>query len=154
MSGFIWDDNKFMTSKACAHEKIVSRGVISELRRICAKILCHSQNLEYSNDDLFAIHLAMEEAIINAVRHGNKQDPAGNVIIEYDLTPQRVDLWVTDQGKGFDSAHLADPRLGDNVYKTDGRGVLLIRSYMDVVEYNDLGNSVHMTKFNSKSAQP
>ena len=153
MPRFIWDDNKFMTSKACAHERVVSKGVISELRRVCAKILCHTRTLEYSDDDLFAVHLAMEEAIVNAVRHGNKQDPAKDVVIEYDLTPERIDLWVTDQGKGFDFEHLADPRLDGNIYKTYGRGVLLIRSYMDSVEYNDVGNSVHMTKFNSKSAQ-
>ena len=135
-----------MASKVCAHEKIVSSGVVPELRQICTKILCHTQNLEYSDDDLFAIHLAMEEAIVNAVKHGNKRDPARNVIIEYDLSPQKVDIRVTDQGKGFDSNSLEDPRVGDNIYKTDGRGVLLIRSYMDIVEYNNVGNSVHMTQ--------
>jgi serine/threonine-protein kinase RsbW len=93
----------------------------------------------------------MEEAVVNAVRHGNKRDSARNVIIEYDLSPEKVDISVTDQGKGFDPDSLEDPRLGDNIYKTDGRGVLLIRSYMDSVEYNNVGNSVRMTKFNSKS---
>jgi serine/threonine-protein kinase RsbW len=141
-----------MTLKACTHEKIISKGIVPELRHICAKILCHIQQLKYSGDDLFAIHLAMEEAIVNAVKHGNKQDPARDVIIEYDLTPEKIDLWVTDQGRGFDSNHLADPRLGDNIYKASGRGVLLIRSYMDSVEYNRAGNSVHMVKLNSKSA--
>jgi serine/threonine-protein kinase RsbW len=153
MPCFIWDDNKYMTAKACAHERVVSKGVISELRCICAKILCHSRSLKYSDDDLFAVHLALEEAIVNAVRHGNKQDPAKDVVIEYDLTPERIDLWITDQGRGFDSEHLADPRLGANVYKTGGRGVLLIRSYMDCIEYNSTGNSIHMTKFNSKFTQ-
>lgn len=142
-----------MTSKACAHEKIVSRGVISELRRICAKILCHAQQLKYSDDNLFAIRLAMEEAIVNAVKHGNKQDPARNVVIEYDLSPEKIDIRVTDQGRGFNPNGLADPRFGDNIYKTDGRGVLLIRSYMDTVEYNQPGNSVRMVKFNRNFSQ-
>ncbi len=142
-----------MTSRASTHEKIVSSGIISELRRICATILSHTQQLEYLEDDLFAIHLAMEEAVVNAFKHGNKQDPARDVVIEYDLSPQKVDICVTDQGRGFDPNSLADPRIGDNIYKTDGRGVLLIKSYMDKVEYNDAGNSVRMTKFNSKHAQ-
>jgi serine/threonine-protein kinase RsbW len=142
-----------MISKTTAHEKIVSRGIISELRRICAKILSLLQQLDYSDDDLFAIHLAMEEAIVNAVKHGNKQDPARDVTIEYDLTPQKVDIFVTDQGRGFDPDNLADPRVGDNIYKTDGRGVLLIKAYMDSVEYNNLGNSLRMTKFNSRYAR-
>ena len=142
-----------MTSKDCSHDKIVSRGVISELRRICAKILCRTQDLDYPDDDLFAIHLAMEEAVVNAVKHGNKQDPARNVIIEYDLSPEKVDIRVTDQGRGFNPCGLADPREGDNIYKTDGRGVLLIKSYMDSVDYNNTGNSVHMVKLNSKYAR-
>jgi serine/threonine-protein kinase RsbW len=141
-----------MTSKTSTHEKIVSSGIISELRRICAKILCDTRQFEYSEDDLFAIHLAVEEAVVNAFKHGNKRDPAKNVVIEYDLSPQKVDICVTDQGKGFDPEGLADPRVDENIYKTDGRGVLLIRSYMDKVEYNNAGNSVRMTKFNSKSA--
>lgn len=141
-----------MTSKTSTHEKIVSSSIISELRRLCAKILCNAREFEYSGDDLFAIHLALEEAVINAVKHGNKQDPARNVIIEYDLSPQKIDICITDQGKGFNPNGLADPRIGDNVYKTDGRGVLLIKSYMDKAEYNNAGNSLHMTKFNSKYA--
>lgn len=141
-----------MTSKACSHEKITSSGIISELRQICAKILGLVGAMDYySEDDLFAIHLAMEESIVNAVKHGNKRDPAKNVIIEYDVNPERLELWVTDEGRGFDFDHLADPRTDDNIYKTNGRGVLLIRSYMDVVEYNEAGNSVHMVKFSRKS---
>jgi serine/threonine-protein kinase RsbW len=140
-----------MTSKACTHEKITSTGIISELRRICAKILGLIQTMDYSEDDLFAIHLAMEESIVNAVKHGNKRDPDKNVIIEYDLSPEKLELWVTDEGRGFDFEHLADPRTDANIYKTNGRGVLLIRSYMDNIEYNQAGNSVHMIKFNRKS---
>ncbi|MGA2916474.1 MAG: ATP-binding protein [Sedimentisphaerales bacterium] len=142
-----------MTSKDCFREKIVSRGVISELRSICAKILCLTQELDYSDDDLFAIHLAMEEAVVNAVKHGNKRDPSRNVIIEYDLNPEKADICVTDQGRGFNPSSLADPRVGENIYKTNGRGVLLIRSYMDSVEYNNTGNSVRMVKLNSKYAR-
>ncbi|MBN1786888.1 MAG: ATP-binding protein [Sedimentisphaerales bacterium] len=139
-----------MTAKACTHEKFVSKGIISELRQICEKILCQAENLKYSDDALFAIRLAMEESIINAVKHGNKRNPDKNVIIEYGLSAERLDLWVTDEGQGFDSDHLADPRREENIYKTNGRGVLLIRAYMDVVEYNESGNSVHMTKYNRK----
>lgn len=136
-----------MTSKACSYEKFVSKGIISELRQICTKILCRAERLGYSEDALFAIRLAMEESIINAVKHGNKRNPDKDVIIEYGLSPQRLDLWVTDEGQGFDFDHLDDPRREENIYKTNGRGVLLIKAYMDVVEYNETGNSVHMTKY-------
>ena len=138
-----------MTIKVFNHEKIVSKGVISELRKICSRILCHANVLGYSKDDQFAIHLAMEEAVVNAVRHGNKQDAEKDVVIEYDLSPEKIELWVTDQGRGFKPEDVADPRSGENIYKAGGRGVLLIKSYMNNVEYNKTGNSVRMTKINS-----
>jgi serine/threonine-protein kinase RsbW len=141
-----------MTAKICTHEKLVSKSIISEMRKICSRVLCSADALGYSKDDQFAVHLAMEEAIVNAVKHGNKQDTEKNVIIEYGLSSEKIEVWVTDQGAGFEPQNLADPRSGENIYKTGGRGVLLIKSYMDSVEYNKTGNCVHMVKFNSKSA--
>lgn len=141
-----------MTIKVFNHEKIVSKGIISELRKVCSRILCRANLLGYSKDDQFAIHLAMEEAIVNAVRHGNQQDTEKDVIIEYDLNPEKIELWVTDQGRGFKPSDIADPRSGENIYKAGGRGVLLIKSYMSRVDYNKTGNSVHMTKLNSNTA--
>jgi len=134
------------------HEKIVSKGIISELREICSRILRRADALGYSKDDQFAVHLALEEAIVNAVRHGNRQDTEKEIIVEYAISLEKIELWITDQGCGFKPDNLADPRCGDNVYKVGGRGVLLIKSYMDTVEYNETGNSVHMTKLNSKPA--
>ena len=141
-----------MTLKTTVHEKAVLKGIISELRAVCAKILGAGKNMGYSDDDLFAVHLAMEEAIVNAVKHGNKQDINKNVSIEYDVSPEKIDISVTDEGRGFDSNHLADPRLNENIYKMGGRGVLLIKSYMDEVEYGKTGNTVRMVKFNSRNS--
>ncbi|MFA5293034.1 MAG: ATP-binding protein [Phycisphaerae bacterium] len=142
-----------MTLKTSTHEKLVLKGIISELRKVCSKVLCHAQQFGYSSDDLFAMHLAMEEALVNAVKHGNKRDMNKNIAIEYDVTPEKIDVSVTDQGHGFNPDNVEDPRCGDNIYKTGGRGVLLMKSYMDEVEYNETGNSVHMVKFNSKLAR-
>jgi len=153
MPVLVFDDKYPMTLKATTHEKFVLKGVISELRKVCSKVLCHAKLLGYSGDDLFAVHLAMEEALVNAVKHGNKRDADKSVTIEYDVTPEKIDLVIGDQGRGFDFGHLADPRCGNNIYKTGGRGVLLIKSYMDEVEYNTAGNSVRMVKFNSKCAR-
>ena len=139
-----------MTLKTCIHEKIVIKGLISELRDVGAKVLCLAQTLKYSDDDLFAVHLAIEEATVNAVKHGNKLNADKAITIEYEVTPEKIDIVVTDQGQGFDPETIEDPRCGKNIYKTGGRGVLLIKSYMNVVEYNKTGNSVHMIKLNSR----
>jgi len=153
MPVFVFDDKYFMTLKTSTHEKLVLKGVISELRAVCAKILCIAKSLDYSGDDLFATHLSIEEALVNAVKHGNRRDINKNIAIEYDITPEKIDVSVTDQGHGFKPEDVDDPRFGDNIYRTGGRGVLLIKSYMDAVEYNETGNSVRMVKFNSRLAR-
>jgi serine/threonine-protein kinase RsbW len=150
MPAFVFDDRCLMAFKTCTHEKIVMKGLISELRDAGNKVLCLAKSLDYSDDDLFAVHLAIEEATVNAVKHGNRHNTDKAITIEYDVTSEKIDVEVTDQGSGFNPNDLADPRSGKNIYKTGGRGVLLIKSYMDVVEYNKTGNSVHMVKFNSR----
>lgn len=142
-----------MTLKTSIHEKVVLKGIISELRAVCAKIMGLGKGLNYSDDDLFAIHLAMEEALVNAVKHGNKQDTSKSVSVEYDVSPERIDISVSDEGQGFDPEGVDDPRLSENIYKMGGRGVLLIKSYMDEVEHNRTGNTVRMVKFNSRGTK-
>jgi serine/threonine-protein kinase RsbW len=107
----------------------------------------------FAEDDIFGIHLSLEEALTNAVRHGNQSDPAKTVTIEVLITPEKFDISIADQGFGFNPDSLPDPRLGENLYKTEGRGVLLIRAYMDVIEYNDRGNCVHLVKYKGKQSK-
>jgi serine/threonine-protein kinase RsbW len=95
----------------------------------------------------------MEEAIVNAVKHGNRADCNKNVTIEYDITSEKISLTITDEGGGFEPGNVDDPRNGENIYKTGGRGVLLIKSYMDSIEYNQTGNSITMVKINSKNTK-
>ncbi len=151
MTSFIYVDNYVsMSLKTSSHEKIVLKGIMSELRRACSQILCIAKQLGYSDDDTFAVHLSLEEAVVNAVKHGNRADCSKNVILEYDVTPEKIRISVTDEGGGFEPGNVADPRAGENIYKTGGRGVLLIKSYMDSIEYNQSGNSITMTKINGK----
>ena len=113
---------------------------------ILPKLKAHN----FSEDDIFAVHLAMEEAFINAVRHGNKMDPQKEVKIDYFVDEGRVEISMTDEGQGFDPDVVPDPRCGENLYKTGGRGLLLIRSYMDVVEFNNRGNCVHLVRYTER----
>ena len=62
----------------------------------------------------------------------------------------KVEIDIMDQGEGFNPETVPDPRLGQNLYKTAGRGLLLISSYMDVVEFNEQGNRVHMVRYKEK----
>jgi serine/threonine-protein kinase RsbW len=107
-----------------------------------------SQN--FSDEDIFAVHLAVEEAFINAVKHGNKMEPSKAIKIDYAIERDKVEVCVTDEGEGFDPEVIPDPRYGDNLYKPAGRGMLLMRSFMDVVEYTRHGTSVRMIRYKEK----
>lgn len=104
----------------------------------------------FSQDDIFAVHLALEEAFTNAIKHGNKMDAAKKVKIDYSVSLDKLEVSMMDEGEGFDPKAVPDPRYGENLYKTEGRGLLLMRSYMDVVEFNERGNCVYIVRYKEK----
>lgn len=108
--------------------------------------LLHS--LGYVHEDVFAVRLAAEEAIINAIEHGNKSDTTKKVAVNYLLDPKKVEITVTDEGPGFDPDSVPDCTLGGNLCKCRGRGIALMRGFMDEVKYSEKGNSIRLVKFN------
>ena len=122
----------------------------SAISDVYERILSNLEGNGYSEDDIFAVHLALEEAFLNAITHGNKMDPGKKVRIDYLVNVDKVEIDIMDQGEGFNPETVPDPRLGQNLYKTAGRGLLLISSYMDVVEFNEQGNRVHMVRYKEK----
>jgi serine/threonine-protein kinase RsbW len=133
------------------HRTIAIQSSHDTVHKLCQDILAEVKRSDFGGDDVFGIHLAIEEALINAVKHGNKEDPQKQIKVEYSITPQKFDISVTDEGCGFTPEAVPDPRCGENLYKVTGRGLLLMRAYMDSVEYNDAGNCVHMVKYKAKS---
>lgn len=124
----------------------------SELSRPCRTILSVLQEHGFTQDDVFAVHLALEEAFFNAVKHGNKMDPGKKVTIHYAVDGEKVEILMVDEGEGFDPANVPDPRVGANLYRPEGRGLLLISSYMHVVEYNERGNGLRMIRYKGRPA--
>jgi serine/threonine-protein kinase RsbW len=100
----------------------------------------------YGDHDVFSIKLAVEEALINAIKHGNQMDRAKKVHIAYRVLPERFDVQITDEGAGFNPDDVPDPTMAENLERPCGRGVMLMRHYMSRVEYHGRGNSVSMTK--------
>jgi serine/threonine-protein kinase RsbW len=92
------------------------------------------------------LFVALDEAFVNAVKHGNKNDPNKLVRITAELTPQEASFTVEDEGEGFDIKQIPDPCDPANLFRASGRGVLLIYNIMDEVEYNEQGNRVKMVK--------
>ena len=122
----------------------------SSIAEVCKQILPKLEAHSFSREDIFAVHLALEEALINAIKHGNKMDPKKEVKIEYLVTSDKVEISMTDEGVGFNPEIVPDPRLGENLYKSEGRGLLLIQSYMDEVEFNKQGNSMRIVRYREK----
>jgi serine/threonine-protein kinase RsbW len=112
------------------------------------RILSEIERHGYDEASVFAMRLALEEALVNAIKHGNKLDPNKKVHVEASVTPRRVEFVVEDEGPGFKRSGIPDPRVGCNVDRCCGRGLLLMESYMDRVEYSHGGRRVRMVKKN------
>ncbi len=119
---------------------------LTAARRLTEEILGRAEAVGYGEDDRFAIRLALEEALINAIRHGNKFDHARKVTVSADIGAKRTTITVCDEGAGFDPAAVPDPTVDENLEKPCGRGIMLMRAYMDEVSYNTRGNEVRMAK--------
>ena len=93
----------------------------------------------------FRLRVLLAEAISNSILFGAGGDPARQVRVEAELTDQQIRLQVTDDGPGFDPRDVPDPTLPDGLARCIGRGLFLIRSLADQVEFNDQGNTIWMT---------
>lgn len=95
---------------------------------------------------IFEIHVAFEEALRNAMLHGNKLDPDKKVTIETEITSEEVIVSVENEGEGFDPDKLPDPTAEENLLRESGRGVYLIKHLMDEARYENGGRRVVMKK--------
>jgi serine/threonine-protein kinase RsbW len=88
----------------------------------------------FNEEEVMQIAMAVREAAVNAVLHGNAYDPEKKVALEFERTTHDLVITIRDQGKGWDPASIPDPLAPENLLKTSGRGIFLIRSFMDNVE--------------------
>ncbi|KPJ65878.1 MAG: hypothetical protein AMJ43_09800 [Coxiella sp. DG_40] len=139
-----------MASKTPISRSVAIESRPSAIVKVCERLLSEIKANDFSEEDVFAVHLALEEAFINAIKHGHKMDTSKKVKIDYSVGLDKVEVSMTDLGDGFDPDSVPDPRVGKNLYKTEGRGLLLMRSYMDVVEFNESGNCVRMVRYKEK----
>jgi len=127
---------------ATAVELVHDRNKVSTL---IDSILSLAESQAFGASAIFAIRLAIEEAITNAFEHGHAGlDPSTPIHIEYAVSNDAVEIAIEDQGTGFVPAELPDPTLLENLAKPSGRGVMLMRAYMSDVRYNDRGNRVKL----------
>jgi serine/threonine-protein kinase RsbW len=136
------------SSKKDAARKITIK-VPSEtgyLRKVSSGIEKSLASYKLGEEFLFNIRLCVEEAVRNAMVHGNRGDKDVHVLVSYWVRGGKLNIVVEDKGPGFDHANVPDPTKDENILKAGGRGVLLIRSLMDSVRYNEPGNKLKMIK--------
>lgn len=115
---------------------------IEQIQVAIADRLC---SFEYPREGVFAVRLAIEEALVNAYRHGNKKDSAKRVTFHCQIDSHVAHFEVGDEGPGFDIGSVPDPTDEANLEIPSGRGLLLMREYMTMVEFIPPGNRVRMS---------
>jgi serine/threonine-protein kinase RsbW len=131
-------------------ETIPSR--TSEGKRILDGVLRQLEAENWFPHEIFGVHLAMEEALVNAIKHGNRFDDAKQVQVVCKLSTEKLYLQVADEGPGFRLEEVPDCTEDENLEKSSGRGIMLMRNFMSRVEYNAAGNCVTMEKLRGTKA--
>jgi serine/threonine-protein kinase RsbW len=101
---------------------------------------------QWGPHDVFSVRLAVEEAIVNAMKHGNRHDPSKHVHVACSVSPSRMRIEIADEGPGFDPKAVPDPTDEEHIDSPSGRGIMLMRSFMSSVSFNESGNQVVMEK--------
>jgi serine/threonine-protein kinase RsbW len=114
----------------------------TEQRRVVAELLAAMTALRYGERELFGMRLALEEALVNAIKHGHRGDPTKLIRVRYRITAERVQAEIEDQGPGFNPDLVPDPRTPERLTQPGGRGLLLMRAYLTRVCYTGRGNRV------------
>jgi len=94
------------------------------------------ERLEFDEDSRYWIGIAVREAVANAIKHGNRQDPEKQVGIGLRVVEDTVVIQVQDEGAGFDPTQVGNPLDPKNLLKPDGRGIFYMNRFMDAIEYN------------------
>jgi serine/threonine-protein kinase RsbW len=110
---------------------------------------CITSLMGFDEDAAHWIGMSVRESVTNAIQHGNKMDQDKKVDIRFEVSPDQLDISVTDQGRGFRAEDLPNPLDPENLLKPSGRGIFYVRSFMDEVEFKPLsqgGMEVRMVK--------
>ncbi len=127
-------------------KKLAIPSTMNDALKVEQAILAEAQARGYSENAIFAIRLALDEALSNAVRHGNRNDASRQIRIGYCVNEEEVRVSICDQGQGFDPDALPDPTQDEYLDRPHGRGVMLMRAYMTHVTFNERGNCVTLVK--------
>lgn len=125
--------------------------VFEKMKKVERYIEKVGRKMNFTEDERDNVVIAVTEAVSNAIIHGNKRDRKRKVKIHCQLSPQKLTIYVKDEGKGFQPNNIANPLDPENILKENGRGIFILKSLMDEVEFHFLqdGTEVKMVKYKS-----
>jgi serine/threonine-protein kinase RsbW len=124
----------------------VSLSSTRQIPAVIKKVTAAMAAQNHTEKDLWSMCLALEEALVNALKHGHQFDPAKRVRVRFCVDPKRTLVRIRDEGAGFNPEEVADPTEPENLDRVCGRGLLLMRSFMTWVRHNKRGNVVILCK--------
>lgn len=139
-SCWTWQLDQCIPSRTKAAEQIIEA------------LLAQLEAEQWESQEVFGVHLAVEEALVNAITHGNKEDPSKTVRVLVQTSPHQLRVEIEDEGAGFIPALVPDPTSPERLNKPHGRGLMLMHSYMTHVEYKGRGNELVMEKVRGKKS--
>lgn len=114
---------------------------------VVERIVSSVERAGLSGRDLFGVRLALDEAVTNAIKHGNRESPSKSVRIDFRVNPTAIRIEIEDQGEGFRPEQVPDPTTAENLERPNGRGLMLMREFMSRIQYSEKGNRVILEKF-------
>ena len=129
---------------AVFNHRFVIENSADEIRSVQDRVIKEAVARGHDEAACFAIRLALEEALTNAFKHGNRDHPDRTVSLECRIDADAVELEVEDEGEGFDPRSVPDPTTVENVEIPSGRGIILMRSFMTDVRFFPPGNRLRM----------
>jgi serine/threonine-protein kinase RsbW len=126
----------------------------AEGQKIQERIIKRLEDIGFPARGVFGVRLALEEALVNAIKHGNGLDPNKHVGVACQISQEKVRIVIEDEGKGFRLQDVPDPTEDENLEKPCGRGIMLMRAFLSLVEYNELGNRVTLEKHRNDVGSP
>ncbi len=113
---------------------------------IIRDVLDHLEGSQWPQQTVFGIHMSLEEAVMNAIKHGNLRNQDKHVHVTVKTNHEYFYVKIVDEGTGFDPRQVPDPTADENLERECGRGLMLMRCYMDDVRFNRRGNAVELFK--------
>lgn len=146
--------NTSRSNEVKAFQTCVIRSELRETQVPKDRILDALRRNNFDEEAVFAVKLALEEALTNAVKHGNQCDPCKCVTVRYAVDDEKAVIAIQDQGAGFAPDTVPDCTSPERLPVPNGRGIMLIRAYMDEVCYADDGREVIFTRRKDSTRSP